>query len=137
MLLLFFYVFRFFQKNIKYSTLPISTLTLILLTWRIRWAPNNVSRWQMGFNLTFEGLISESPLTKRCEATHYYRCRSKECVELYLLSAIHQWRGTCVGKGNLHFWKSTEDRLQGPWYLIRDDHDRRIRARKQTTDIGK
>ena len=25
-------------------------LTLILLTWRIWWAPNNASRWQMGFN---------------------------------------------------------------------------------------
>jgi len=25
-------------------------LTIFLLTWRICWAPNNVSRWQMGFN---------------------------------------------------------------------------------------
>jgi len=25
-------------------------LTLILLTWRIWWVPNNASRWQMGFN---------------------------------------------------------------------------------------
>jgi cytochrome b561 len=24
-------------------------LTLILLTWRIWWAPNNASKWQMGF----------------------------------------------------------------------------------------
>jgi len=24
--------------------------TLILLTWRIWWSPNNVSRWQTGFN---------------------------------------------------------------------------------------
>jgi len=30
-------------------------LTLILLTWRIRWAPNNAS-WQMGFNSAFKGL---------------------------------------------------------------------------------
>jgi len=28
-------------------------LTLILLTWRIWWAPNNASRWQMGFNSAF------------------------------------------------------------------------------------
>jgi len=34
------------------------TLTLILLTWRIWWAPNNASRWQMGFNLTFKELIT-------------------------------------------------------------------------------
>ena len=32
------------------------TLTLILLTWRIWWAPHNASRRQMGFNLAFKGL---------------------------------------------------------------------------------
>jgi len=32
------------------------TLTLTLLTWRIWWAPNNASRWQMGFNSAFKGL---------------------------------------------------------------------------------
>jgi len=26
-------------------------IILILLTWRIWWAPNNAGRWQMGFNL--------------------------------------------------------------------------------------
>ena len=31
-------------------------LSLILLTWRIWWAPNNASKWQMGFNLAFKGL---------------------------------------------------------------------------------
>jgi len=31
-------------------------LTLILLTWRIWWAPNDVSRWQIGFNSAFKGL---------------------------------------------------------------------------------
>jgi len=28
-------------------------LTLTLLMWRIWWVPNNVSRWQMGFNAAF------------------------------------------------------------------------------------
>jgi len=28
-------------------------LTLILLTWRIWWAPNNARKWQMGFNSAF------------------------------------------------------------------------------------
>jgi hypothetical protein len=32
-------------------------LTLILLTWRIWWVPNNARRWQMGFNSAFKGLI--------------------------------------------------------------------------------
>ena len=31
-------------------------LTLILLSWRIWWAPSNTSRWQMGFNSAFKGL---------------------------------------------------------------------------------
>jgi len=31
-------------------------LTHTLLTWRIWWAPNNASRWQMGFNSAFQGL---------------------------------------------------------------------------------
>ena len=30
-------------------------LTLILLTWRIWWAPNNASKWQVGFNSAFKG----------------------------------------------------------------------------------
>ena len=31
-------------------------LTLNLLTWRIWWAPNNASSWQMGFNSAFKVL---------------------------------------------------------------------------------
>ena len=38
-----------------------TSLTLTPLTWRIRWAPNNASRWQMGFNSAFEEL--KCPLT--------------------------------------------------------------------------
>jgi len=34
------------------------SLTLVLLPWRIWWAPNNASKWQMGFNSAFKGLIS-------------------------------------------------------------------------------
>jgi len=36
-------------------------LTLILLMWRIWWASNNASRWQMGFISVFKGLIASSP----------------------------------------------------------------------------
>jgi len=32
-------------------------LTLNLLKWKIWWAPNNASRWQMGFNSACKGLI--------------------------------------------------------------------------------
>ena len=34
-------------------------LTLILLKWKIWWASNNASRWQMGFNSAFKGLKTE------------------------------------------------------------------------------
>ena len=34
-------------------------------------------------------------------------------------------------------WKAVSDRLLKPWYLSRDDHNRKIRARKQRTDVGK
>ena len=39
------------------SSLRINDLTLILLTWRKWWALNNASKWQMGFNSAFKGLI--------------------------------------------------------------------------------
>ena len=34
-------------------------------------------------------------------------------------------------------WKATGNRLLKPCYLIRDDHNRKIRIRKQRTDVGK
>jgi len=34
-------------------------LTLTLLTWRLWGAPNNASKWQMGFNSAFRGLNAE------------------------------------------------------------------------------
>jgi hypothetical protein len=40
------------------SLFHLSCLTLILLTWRIWWAPNNASKWQMGFNSAFKGLMT-------------------------------------------------------------------------------
>ena len=41
----------------------IRRLTLIQLTWKIWWAPNNTSRWQMGFNSAF------NPYTANVENT--------------------------------------------------------------------
>jgi len=34
-------------------------------------------------------------------------------------------------------WKAIRDRLHGPYYLSRDEDDRKIRVREQRTDIGK
>ena len=54
-------------------TLNIITQTAILnltfSTWRIWWAPTNVSKWQMGFNSAFKGLIlSVVCKTKVCKS---------------------------------------------------------------------
>ena len=40
------------------SPLKVNDLTLILLTWRKWWAPNNASKQHMGFNSGFKGLIT-------------------------------------------------------------------------------
>jgi hypothetical protein len=34
-------------------------------------------------------------------------------------------------------WKAIGDRLLKPCYLSREDHNRKIRSRKQRTDVGK
>jgi hypothetical protein len=47
------------QKQCSHFVKPeshIPTLTLNLLTWRICRAPDNASKWQMGFNSAFKGL---------------------------------------------------------------------------------
>jgi hypothetical protein len=48
----------FYSRIKMFNKLPphILELTLILLTWRIWWAPNNASRWQLEFNSAFKGL---------------------------------------------------------------------------------
>ena len=39
------------------NTTPPPALTLILLTCKMWWVPNNARKWQMGFNSVFKGLI--------------------------------------------------------------------------------
>jgi len=40
----------------KISAVNAGYLNLILLMWRIWWALNNASKWQMGFNSAFKEL---------------------------------------------------------------------------------
>jgi len=47
-------------RELKEVLIVYITLTLNPLTWRIWWAPNNASRWQMGFNSAFKGLNANS-----------------------------------------------------------------------------
>jgi len=51
---------RLFQYSWHCNT-HVPSLTLSPLTWRIWWAPNNASRWQMGFNSAFKALIYNEP----------------------------------------------------------------------------
>ena len=53
-------------------------LTLNLLMWRIWWAPTNASKWQMGFNSAFKGLILHiEPWGKHLSVEHKSRwCKS-------------------------------------------------------------
>ena len=44
---------------------PSCTLTLTLLTWTVWRAPTNASKWRMGFNSAFKGLIHSTLLLKR------------------------------------------------------------------------
>jgi hypothetical protein len=46
---------RWFSENSNFFPSP-HTLTLILLMWRIWWAPNNATKWQMPFNSAFKVL---------------------------------------------------------------------------------
>jgi hypothetical protein len=45
-----------------------TVLTLIPLTWKIWWAPNNVNRWQMRFNLALKGLKKHSRLKRQFQS---------------------------------------------------------------------
>jgi hypothetical protein len=46
-----------FMRTYRPEVRIIWTLTLNPLTWKIWWAPINVSRWQMGFNSALKGFI--------------------------------------------------------------------------------
>ena len=71
------------------------SVTLILLTWRIWWAPNNASKWQMGFNSAFNPLNAE--LNPICyllallehHFLHVSRIRVKSLTLRLLMSYIH------------------------------------------------
>jgi len=52
-------------------------LTLILLTWRILWAPNNGSKWQMGLNSGFKGLNRGNNISNM----YWIHCNDNRAVE--------------------------------------------------------
>jgi hypothetical protein len=71
----------------------VCTLTLNPLTWKIWWSPNNASRWQMGFNSAFKGLI----LSSQC--TYSYRGRD---ISIYEYIQVHIRKYTHISQGLWH-----------------------------------
>ena len=98
------------------SSLRINDLTLILLTWRKWWAPNNASKQQIGFNSAFKGLnigfpeVSSKPWNG-CESAGYPLARgivtwvrSLDCHEVAKnnascshASVSHLYRAVTIG----------------------------------------
>ena len=60
------------------SSLRVNHLTLILLTWRKWWTPNNASKRQMGFNSAFKGLM--------CSNIFFFENRAVD--EIMLLNTV-------------------------------------------------
>jgi hypothetical protein len=77
-----------------------STLTLNPLTWKIWWAPNNASKWQMEFNSAFKGLrysstwgrVSSSVWNKANERRRYLRNFGTK----YQLHGVTRQKTVCV-----------------------------------------
>ena len=63
----------FLGRRCEFTKCKFLVLTLILLTWRIWWAPNNASKWQMEFNLAFKGIICCHVIWKGCPVIETFR----------------------------------------------------------------
>jgi hypothetical protein len=79
-------------------------LTLILLTWRIWWAPNTASRWQMGFNLAFKGSNNQPDVL---------------IIQVYSVIKLYMFRAfLCPSSGVFYCSFSTGKFHAGLWWLL-------------------
>ena len=84
------------------SSLRINDLTLILLTWRKWWAPDNASKLQMGFNSAFKGLIfNNCTLCRHCIHVFgiYLRTNSDLCHLQHKLIGFYNRDENCLQRG--------------------------------------
>jgi len=81
------------------TVLYVRGLTLILVMWRIWWAPNNASRWQKGFNSAFKRLMlnrhRDTSVTCWISIRIYYQ---KECNDVAVCRMWSYGRSSMVGK---------------------------------------
>ena len=92
------------------SRLRVNNLTLILLTWRKWWAPNNSSKEQMGFNSGFKGLKDNNSNTESQRVIGSEHFEIKYCFHLHgskcpISLALQHWRW-----GHHIFWKHCESK---------------------------
>jgi hypothetical protein len=84
------WVMAFFSPKRSSCSLKLTThcllppLTLNLLSWRIFWAPNNASKWQIGFNLAFKGLIMRATIPPFLH-TSYWLTQGQFCLFTFSL----------------------------------------------------
>ena len=67
-----------------YIIIYYDTLTLNSLTWKIWWAPNNASKWQIGFNSAFKGLSYSVLDMLRCSICIYIYYTAYVILLLYI-----------------------------------------------------
>ena len=100
--------------EILYFPSSLYPLTLILLTWRIWWAPNNASKWQLGINSAFKGLIPLQFMNRGKEKAMYFLSdkhagladrrqrtlggRTPETSNAILVSRGISWRGVSISE---------------------------------------
>jgi len=86
-----FYVTNMFVSSANKTLSASWILTLILLTWRIWWAPNNVSRWQMGFNSVFKGLIKDHLWITKMKKKYMYSVENSYYHSSLLQQSFSVW----------------------------------------------
>ena len=77
--------YLFFLYVLLTVHLSIFILTLILLTWRIWWAPNNANKRQMGFNSAFKGLI-----INQLDAQNLFYNKFISCLYMFRALCAHR-----------------------------------------------
>jgi hypothetical protein len=102
--------YNMLSSKLSWMNVTLTILTLILLTWRIWWAPNNASKWQMGLNSAFKGLkLLQSNLMCECECVcewvwvcwlqNYLTNRKSEFYRQRILQFITLWHPSLLRTG--------------------------------------
>ena len=81
------------------------TLTLILLTWRIGWAPYNASKWEMGFNSAFKGLMCNKWTPRPMKYAKLRKVTSNK-ISMHSIGHIARQFSTSCGERATRRWQS-------------------------------